>query len=303
MTVLQLECFLAAARTRHFRQAAERLGKTQPALSVHIQRLEAELGLTLFERTGRHVSLTGAAEILLPLAEKTMAAVEEARVKMEEVRGGARGVVRVGVLPTIAAHFLPPALKLFRSRFADVAVLLREGARTAHLLPLLLDNEIDLSIALQPPRSAGFKSVPLLTEDLCLAVSLQHRLAGRAKVSVASVKDEPFILYKTPGHSTRELTLKACRTAGFEPKVAFESEEAETIQYLVAADLGVTVLPEMVLRHGGDKGLAMVRLQAPTPRRTVVATWQPGRYLSPLTRQFLACAEQIGRTWPVADQH
>src|SRR5271169_1606006 len=104
MTVTQLECFRAVARRRHFARAADSLGKTQPALTVHVQRLEADLGVRLFERTGRQVLLTSAGEILLPYAEKILADTTEARLRMSEVHGGTLGVVRIGVIPTIAAH-------------------------------------------------------------------------------------------------------------------------------------------------------------------------------------------------------
>jgi len=99
MTINQLNCFVAVARKKHFARAAESLDKTQPALTVHIQRLEADLGITLFDRTGKRVTLTPAAEILLPYAEKLLSDSMEARLRMEEVRGGSLGVVRVGVIP------------------------------------------------------------------------------------------------------------------------------------------------------------------------------------------------------------
>jgi DNA-binding transcriptional LysR family regulator len=297
MTVAQLECFRAVARRRHFARAADTLGKTQPALTVHVQRLEADLGVTLFERTGKQVTLTPAGEILLPYAEKILADNVEARVRMAEVHGGTLGVVRIGVVPTIAAHFLPAVFKEFKSRFPKVRVLLREESTTPMLTALLLSREIDLSIALRPHRSAGLKPHTLFTEEFCLAVSTRHALSAHASVPIGRLKREKFILYKTPGHNTREVTLQYCRNAGFEPEVAFESEQAETIQYLVASDLGITLLPEMVLRHPAGQNISMVRIQAPTPRRTVVATWKPGRYLSTNARQFLQCAETVADAW------
>jgi LysR family hydrogen peroxide-inducible transcriptional activator len=297
MTVTQLECFRAVARRRHFARAADSLGKTQPALTVHVQRLEADLGVRLFERSGRQVALTPAGEILLPYAEKILADTIEARVRMAEVHGGTIGVVRIGVIPTIAAHFLPAVFKEFKSRFPKVTVLLREESTTPMLTALLLSGEIDLSIALRPLRSSGLKPHTLFTEEFCLAVSAQHSLSAQASVPISRLKREKFILYKTPGHNTRELTLQYCRNAGFEPEVAFESEQAETIQYLVASNLGITLLPEMVLRHRAGQNIAMVRIQAPTPRRTVVATWRPGRYLSTNARQFLQSAESVAAAW------
>jgi len=297
MTVTQLESFRAVARRRHFARAAVSIGKTQPALTVHIQRLEAELGVTLFERSGRQVQLTPAGEILLPYAEKILADVTEARVRMTEVHGGSAGVVRIGVIPTIAAHFLPAVFKEYKAQFPQVTVLLREESTTPLLTGLLQSGEIDLSIALRPLQSAGLRPRTLFTEEFCLAVSAEHPLHSQKAVSLAKLKREKFILYKNPGHNTRETTMQYCRNAGFEPEVAFESEQAETIQYLVASNLGVTLLPEMVLRHHAGSRIVMVRIQAPTPRRTVVATWRPGRYLSSNTRQFLRCAETVASSW------
>jgi DNA-binding transcriptional LysR family regulator len=130
MTVTQLESFRAVARRRHFARAAVSIGKTQPALTVHVQRLEADLGVTLFERSGRQVVLTPAGEILLPYAEKILADVTEARVRMKEAHGGTVGIVRIGVILTIAAHFLPAVFKEFKSSFPQVNVLLREESTT-----------------------------------------------------------------------------------------------------------------------------------------------------------------------------
>jgi len=299
MTVTQLECFRAVARRRHFARAADSLGKTQPALTVHVQRLEADLGVRLLERSGRQVLLTSAGEILLPYAEKILADNAEARVRMAEVQGGTLGVVRIGVIPTLAAHFLPAVFKAFKSQFPQVTVLLREESTTPLLTSLLQSGEIDLSIALRPPTSTGLKPRTLFTEQFCVAVSLQHPLSSQESVPILRLKREKFILYKTPGHNTREITLQYCRNAGFEPEVAFESEQAETIQSLVASNLGLSLLPEMVLRHRAGQSLAMVRIQSPTPRRTVVATWRPGRYLSNNARQFLQCAESIAARWDV----
>jgi DNA-binding transcriptional LysR family regulator len=296
MTITQLECFLAIARTRHFGHAADHLGRTQPALSVQVQRLEAALGTALFERSPRQIRLTTAGEILLPYAERILADIDESRAKILDAKGGKLGVLRIGVLPTVAAHFLPVVMGVFKERCPGVTVVLREESRTDQLVPLVQNGEIDLSIARHPLASAGLKSRAVLTEELCLAVSRKHPLARIPTVLLSQLKSERFILYKSPLHSTRELTLRFCRNAGFEPKVEFESEQAQTIQNLVAANLGITLLPEMVLRnHSSD--LVMVRIQPPAPSRTLVVSWKSGRYLSTTTRTFIGVAEKVGRQW------
>jgi DNA-binding transcriptional LysR family regulator len=295
MTINQLECFRAVARRRHFAKGAAALGKTQPALSVQIQRLEEALGITLLERTGRQVILTPAGEILLPYAEKVLSDVEEAQVKMAEVKGGDLGLIRVGVIPTVAAHFLPSVIAEFKARFPKVTVLLREEGRTPQLVTLLNNNEIDISLGLELVKPNGLRSLKLLTEEICIGVSAQHPFASHASLPLNKFRKEKFILYKTTAHNMREITLKSCRNAGFEPEVAFESEQAETIQNMVASNLGVTMLPHMVLRDNQGERIRMIRIEAPTPRRTIVATWRAGRYLSLNSRQFLQCAEIAAR--------
>jgi LysR family hydrogen peroxide-inducible transcriptional activator len=296
ITLNQLECFRAIARRRHFAKAAATLGRTQPALSVQIQRLESELGVTLFERTGKQVLLTPAGEILSPYVDRVLASTEEARVKMAEVHGGTLGLVRVGIIPTVAAHFLPRVLKEFKQRFPQVTVLLREESRTPLLIALLESHEIDLSVGLEQPTANGIKSTKLLVEELCVAVSSQHPLSSLTSVPMTRLRREQFILYRTPGHNMRELTLQYCRNAGFEPTVAFESEQAQTIQNLVASNLGITLLPHMMLEHRDKQNIAMIRIEPPTPRRTIVAAWRAGRYLSVNARQFLQCCESTARS-------
>jgi DNA-binding transcriptional LysR family regulator len=296
VTLNQLECFRAVAHRRHFAKAAETLGRTQPALSVQIQRLETEMGVTLFERTGKIVQLTAAGEILLPYSDRILGAVDEAAIKMAEVHGGTLGHVRIGTIPTVAAHFLPSVLRDFRARFPNVTVLLREEGRTPGLVALLENHEIDLSIGLEPRPATGLKFTKLLVEEFCVAVSQQHPLSSLTSVPISRLRREPFILYKTPGHHNREIILQYCRNAGFEPDVAFESEQAETIQNLVASNLGITLLPHMVLQHRKGQNIAMVRIEPPTPRRSVVAAWRIGRYLSVNARQFLVSCETIARS-------
>jgi DNA-binding transcriptional LysR family regulator len=295
MTVVQLECFLAVAWKRHFGRAAEDLGRTQPALSLQVKRLEAALGAARFERTVRHIRLTTAGEILVPYAERILADVDESRTKIQDVRGGNLGVLRIGVLPTVAAHFLPVVMGVFNKRCEGVTVILREESRTDQLVPLVQFGEIDLTIARKPPASAGLKSRAVLTEELCLAVSRKHPLAQTSSVIPSQLSSERFILYKSPLHSTREMTLQFCRDAGFEPRVEFESEQEHTIQNLVAANLGVTLLPEMVLRNQTVSDLVMVRIRPPAPTRTLVVSWKAGRYLSATTRKFIGIAQQVGR--------
>ena len=301
MTLSQLECFVAVARNAHFGRAARQIKKTQPALSLQIQRLEADLNLTLFERNGTNVSLTAAGETLLSSAEKVLNEIHEARVRLLEIGTGRKGRVRVGILPTMAAHFLPSILERFYAQGSGVEVDIQEERFVSELRSLLLENQLDICVSLAFTGSGAstvrLKSIPLLTERYALGLSVRHKLAGKPRVALASLKKEHFVVYKTPGHSIRETTLGLCRAAGFEPDVICMSEHAETIQSLVAANLGVTILPEMVLRGARERGVAMVSIEEQHSSRTIYATWRVGHYLSPAARRFLACARETGEKW------
>ena len=297
MTVTQLECFLAITRSRNYGRAADQLGKTQPALSVQIRRLETDLGITLFERSGRQLRITGAGEILAPHAERILAEVRESRTKMLEIKGGSLGVVRIGVLPTVAAYFLPAVLALFKAAFPEVVIVLREESRTDLLLPLIRNSAIHLAFSLSAAPSAEVRTHELLTENLSLAVGRKHPLARKTSVTLPELQSEKFILYKNPLHSTRRTTLEYCHNAGFDPLVEFESEQSETIENLVAANLGITLLPDMVLEGRLGTELQKVRIVPRAPSRTIVASWKTGRYLATTTRRFLKCAEKVGREW------
>lgn len=297
MTISQLEAFRAVARLRHFGRAAERLGKSQPALSLQVQKLESEIGGALFERAARRIALTEAGELLLPRSERILAEIEEARREMDELRGGFRGLVRIGVLPTVAAHFFPPVLTRFQQVYPGVEVLLREERRSPDLLDVLIGGDVDLAVCLRQAAHPALEYIPLLTEEFLLAVSREHPLAGRKSVAVSRLREERFVVYKTVGHNTRENLMHACHTAGFKPRIAFESEQAETIQYLVASNLGVTFLPSMVLRHGSDKGIVPLRLTQPTLTRTIVVARRADRRLPKACRDLAELTVEAGREW------
>jgi DNA-binding transcriptional LysR family regulator len=301
MTLTQLECFVAVARERHFRRASEGLDRTQPAVSLQIQKLEGDLGLTLLNRSGAHVSLTGSGEMFLPYAERILSESKLAMLQMEEIRGGPRERIRIGALPTVAAHFLPAVLVRFRSVFPDVELTLREEKLSTNLIARIESNDIDIALALDGSTPAGIGAWPLLKEELCVAVAQNHTLAARSHVSSAQLRRERFITYKSPGHQTREATFAICRAAGFEPAIALESEEVETIQYFVAANLGIAILPEMVLQRARPQGLCVLHLEDDIPRRTITIYQKTDRFCSRSLTQFIAMIKEAAIRVPASE--
>ncbi|MCL5742946.1 MAG: LysR family transcriptional regulator [Acidobacteria bacterium] len=297
MTAAQLASFVAICRARNFGQAAEALGKSQPAVTLDIQNLEAEVGLTLFERGGRSLALTGAGEILRPLAEGVVQQINAARARLDEVRRGTRGRLRIGVLPTVAAYFLPRVLQRFRLQYADVEIALTEDSENIYFAPQLLNREIDLSLAIKGPKMKGFRAVELLTEDYCLTVSEAHPLANRKHVALTDLAREDFIIYRAQAYDSRQQLEHVCRVAGFEPRIRIESAHLQIIAALAAANLGIAFLPEMLVRSCLLRGLVCVELRGPISRRAIVVAWRSGQYLSGPARGFIRCATEAGEEW------
>lgn len=306
MELRQLRYFVAIAQRRHFTAAAEAIGVAQPALSQQIRLLERELGVQLFDRSGRRISLTPAGEALLVRAERILVEVANAHSELAEYAGGVRGRVVVGTLPSLAEHQLPPLVAAFHARHPNLELILREE-RTARLLELLATGEVDLALLHHAPTASDAAPTltlePLFTEELVAAVGASHHLASQLKsptgggfrgppLPLADLHDEDFILTKS-GSAIRATILAACAIAGFTPRIAFESGAAATVRALAAAGLGVAILPRSEALIGLPP-LTAITL-TPTLTRTVALAWPTARRHPPATAAFLALAREALR--------
>ena len=247
MEMHQLAYFESVSRHLHFTRAAEELHVAQPSVSQQIRKLETELGTPLFHRMKRHVALTEAGETFLPHAQAVLRRLEEARLEVQELSGLRKGTLAVGAPPSVGTHLLPAALAAFSRLHPGIALAFREaGSRT--LLGLLEAGELDLAVVIQPIRHPVLETLPLLEEELLLAVPRHHPLAkGKGRVRLAQLRQEPFVLLRGGAYDLREQTLAACRRAGFEPLVALDGGEMDSMPRFVAAGIGIAILPAMVL--------------------------------------------------------
>lgn len=282
MELRQLRYFVEAARVGHFARAASRLRVAQPSLSQQIRGLERDLGVELFDRSGRRAVLTGAGEAFLIRAERVLAEAERARAEAKEFSDVVRGRVVVGALQSLVEVRLPRMLAAFEREFPSVEVALREET-TVQMLGLLKEGAIDLALGHTtgvriPPRVLG---VGLFEEELVLVSSPDHALAGRGEVPLADLKDETFVCYKE-GSGIRASLVQACKAEGFEPRIAFE---CGTLRALAAAGLGVAVVPRSMAECPGPP-VAVAGLR-PRLARTVAAFRVEERYLAPPAEAFL----------------
>jgi DNA-binding transcriptional LysR family regulator len=284
MELHHLRYFEAVARLGHVTRAAHELHIAQPSLSKQIQALEAELDVALFDRVGRRVELTEAGRLLLPYARRIVREVEDARRALQQWGSLEHGHVAIGAPPTVGAHVLPQALATFHQRYPGIELrLLEMGA--ARLAALLEEGGIDLAVISVP--FPDLASAELLTEELVVAVAEAHPLAQQRAVRSAELAQEQFIMFPE-GYELRSRTLQFCRAAGFEPHVALDGGETDTVMRLVAAGLGVALAPRLALEGvAGIVGLSVVDVEL---ERTLRLIWHPERSRSPAAealRSFL----------------
>ncbi len=325
MDLRQLAIFLEVARKLNFTRAARALHIAQPAVSQAVAKLEGELGVTLFDRSGREVRLTEAGLRLLPLAERVLSDVDAATREMAKLRGRAQGRISVGVTPTVATHLLPRVLAAYRAERPEIEVILREGG-TGALMTMIERGAVDFGIVVLPTERAAIIAEPLFTEPLLLAVAAgsaiargatthsgvmategtsdAHGLAplvmgrpaspmgGTVELHVAA--EEPFILYRASYH-LRAATIAGCRAAGFEPRVALEGGEMETVLQMVAAGLGVSLVPQLAFEGAPRPGVVALTVSDPPLSRTLAVAHRADRPLSPAAEAFVAALRtQIG---------
>src|SRR5215470_7105635 len=206
MEMHQLTYFESVSRHLHFTRAAQELNVAQPSVSQQIRKLEHELGAPLFHRMKRHVALTEAGKTFLPHAKAVLRQLEEARVEVQELSGLRKGTLAVGAPPSVGTHLLPRALAAFSQRHPGITLTFREaGSRT--LVQLLEQGDLDLAVVIQPIRHPVLETLPLLEEELLLAVPRSHALAGgKRRVRLADLADEPFVLLREGAYDLRDQT-------------------------------------------------------------------------------------------------
>jgi DNA-binding transcriptional LysR family regulator len=241
-----LRYFLAVAETLHFGRAATRLGMAQPPLSQQIKRLEALVGAPLFERTTRGVSLTAAGTMLRERATATMARLADDLEQTRRVARGEEGRLTVGFSGSVMFTELPAAIQQYRRAYPRVEVQLRE-MWTSEQLMALGDGSIDVGFLRDGERRPELAITPLLREPFHVVLPADHTLRRRRTVDPASLEGEPFVLFsRRMGNLAYDRTMRCCLDAGFLPTIVQEAPQFPTLIRLVAAGLGISLVPACV---------------------------------------------------------
>ncbi|WP_111429727.1 LysR family transcriptional regulator [Rhodobacteraceae bacterium DSL-40] len=251
----KLEQFVAVAEEGHFHRAAQRLGMSQPPLTVAIRRLEEDLGVTLIERGGNRISgLTEAGRVFLREARDTLRQAHHAIFIARETAAGRTGLVRLGYVGSALYGRLPDAIRAFRAARPDVRLELRE-ATTASQIASLRDGTLDVAVVIPPLSDASGIALHGFDQDrLCMALPVDHPLAGQAGLTLSDLAEEPFILWPMiEGRGFHLQVMRLCTEARFSPRITQEAHGMHAVLSLVAVGAGVSIVPASMASFRADR--------------------------------------------------
>jgi LysR family hydrogen peroxide-inducible transcriptional activator len=287
MTLTELKYIVAVARERHFGKAAEACYVSQPTLSVAVKKLEEELDIKLFERSANEVTVTPLGEEIVRQAQSVLeqaAAIKEIAKRGKDPLGGS---LTLGIIYTIGPYLLPDLVRQMIARTPQMPLMLQENF-TVKLLEMLRTGEIDCAILAEPFPDAGLAIAPLYDEPFMAAVPANHPLAKKTEVTSEELKNETMLLLGS-GHCFRDHVLEVCpEFARFSSNAegirrSFEGSSLETIKHMVAAGMGVTLVPRLSVPKGAlaakpkrheDAYVKYLPFAGDPPTRRVVLAWR-----------------------------
>lgn len=292
MELRRLRYFAAVADAGSYRAAAERLHVAQPALWQQVQALQRELGLQLFERSGRAIRVSRAGSLLLEQTKRVLAEAEGLRLAADDLRSGRSGVVAIACYTPHLEHFLAPVIGRFQTGHPDVRVEIVEFAATGgHVAAIpasvasLMTGQVDLAVGPRP--AAGATGFVIDESRIVLLVGPDHRWAGRRGVPLTALRDEPLLVTASRDSFSRSAIEQACHAAGFEPTIRLESRSSSALAALAENGVGVAVLPDRVVPSSfGGVGIDILG-GGDILRREAWLCWREGGLQSPVVAAFI----------------
>jgi LysR family hydrogen peroxide-inducible transcriptional activator len=273
MNLRDLEYLVTLADTRHFGRAAERCHVSQPTLSTQLRKLEEYLGVALVERQPRRVALTAAGEAIVERARPLLRDADDIRSLARASQDPLSGSLKIGLIPTLGPYLLPRVAPKIAKALPKLSLLLHEY-QTAPLVERTLAGELDLAILALPADTKGLVTRSMFAESFLVAMPERHRLAARKRVRAADLEGEKLLLLEE-GHCLRDQALEVCAHAGSEEQ-DFRATSLETLRQMVAAGLGLTLLPGLAAEgpFASARGLAVRPFAPPSPNRVIGAAWR-----------------------------
>lgn len=273
MTLRDLEYLVALADARHFGRAAARCHVSQPTLSAQLKKLEEQLDVALIERRPRRVALTVAGQAVVERARRMLRDADDIRTLARASQDPLSGQLKVGLIPTLGPYLLPRIAPKLARALPKLQLMLHEY-QTAPLVDRVQNGDLDLAILALPADTKGLQTRSLFGEAFLVAMPERHRLATRRRVKAADLAGEKLLLLEE-GHCLRDQALEVCALAGIEEQ-DFRATSLETLRQMVAAGLGVTLLPRLAAEgpFASARGLVVRPFAPPAPSRVIGAAWR-----------------------------
>jgi LysR family hydrogen peroxide-inducible transcriptional activator len=295
MNLRDLRYLVALAEHRHFGRAAAASYVSQPTLSTQIRKLEEELGVTLVERTPRRVLLTETGREIVARARDVLHEVEQIRGIARRTRDPEAGSVRLGIFPTLGPYLLPHVVPEVRKRFPKLELLLVEE-KTEEVLKRLREGKLDAGVLALPVHDDTLHSEFLFEEPFVLAAPKQHPLAQRNTLKLDDLEDQSLLLLED-GHCLRDQALEVCRMSGAGEKTGFRATSLETLRQMVAADVGVTLLPVLAVKPPVARAdnIGLVEFRGRAPSRRIAMVWRKSSALAPFLKRLAQVFRELPR--------
>jgi LysR family transcriptional regulator, transcription activator of glutamate synthase operon len=288
----QLRYFAEVANRQHVTEAAENLNVAQSAVSFQISKLEDELGVRLFERTGRNIRLTSIGHTFLIDIKKALKQIDEAKQKVDEYLDPKAGTIKIGYPTSLASYWLPTVISAFKEKQPNVHFHLRQGSYS-YLIDSVKNGEINLAfLGPVPTRDPEIEPKILFTENISAIVPAKHRLANQKSLMLNELQNDHFVLFPD-GYILNKIAVDACKQAGFNPNIASEGEDMDAIKGLVSAGIGVSLLPESTFYDSTPRFTVKIPIDSPQVRRTVGVITPKNRELAPSEESFYQFVNQF----------
>ena len=293
MNLRALQYLVTLADLRHFSKAAEACFVSQPTLSTQIKKLEEELGVQLVERSPRNIMLTQPGKEIAARARQILTDVEQIRIVARRSHDPAEGTLRLGLFPTLAPYLLPHVVPELRAKYPKLRLQLAEE-KTEDILGLLHRGALDAALLALPVPNDGLEVEILFREPFVVALPALHELSGKSKVNLQDLNGTELLLLEE-GHCLREHALEVCALSGAHERVDFHATSMETLRQMVAADVGITLMPILSVKPpiANTENLAIRPFSGSPPSRTIALVWRRSSALDAFLREMADCFRQL----------
>jgi LysR family transcriptional regulator, hydrogen peroxide-inducible genes activator len=293
MNLRDLRYFVALAEHKHFGRAAQASFVSQPTLSTQIKKLEDELGVALVERTPRKVLLTEVGKEIAVRAREVLTEVDQIKAIARRTIDPESGTLRLGMFPTLGPYLLPHVVPEIRSRFPRLEMLLVEE-KTETLLRQLREGRLDCALLALPIHDDQLHEEFLFEEPFLLAVPEHHALAKNKTLKLDDLSDQNLLLLEE-GHCLRDQALEVCELSGANEKSGFRATSLETLRQMVAANVGVTLLPVLAIKPpvARSENIHLMQFRGNPPSRRIAMFWRKSSALAPFLKKFAKLFEEL----------